>query len=254
MKDRRRDPRIPVVLETMLQRGEWQSHMSIDVSRRGIFVLRDEACPVTQLLKLKIKLPREEEWIRMLAKVSRQVPAFEALTGDGLPGVGLEFFCLTGEALAKWDRFVQEARRIHDSMPDLDGYAVYNALEMGVNADRTYAQRPISTSKKDNHTNLIFRAHTMNRLEKFLDEDLPTGRFDIRIPYRLAQNARVSLRIIHPNTYEEFSLPGIATQGEDKKGITVVFDAIDDAMSQGFREFVLSGEAPPEPMEDICLL
>ncbi len=251
MKERRRDPRVPLVLEAHLKRDQWQQHLTTDVSRRGVFVVRTGDCPVTQLIKLRVHLPGEETPVIMMAKVSRCVPLTRALEGDRLPGVGLEFFCLTGEALARWDRFIMKARKLHQQHPDADGYALAGLLETGGDPS-ILADTPAAPADRSSTTNLIFRAHTMERLESFLRYDLPSGQFDIRIPYHLPPRAPVNLRVIHPITREEFSLPGVAFDREEGEGVLVRFDDTAKSLVPLFKSFVRTGEPPENRSGILC--
>ncbi len=252
MKERRRDPRIPLVLDAHLKRDQWQHHLTTDVSRRGVFVVRTEECPVTQLVKLRVALPGEPSPVLMMAKVSRCVALGGALEGERLPGVGLEFFCLTGEALARWDRFIMKARKLHRQYPGADGYALAGILESGAESLAQPEQPPEPRGACCTTTNLIFRAHTLERLHDFLRHDLPAGQFDIKIPYHLTPNAPVNLRIIHPTTREEFSLPGRAFDREQGDGVLVRFDDAAMGLVALFKEFVRTGEPPDKRRQDAC--
>jgi len=204
------------------------------------------------LVKLKVTVPGEAEPVQMMAKVSRCVSLTTALEGERLPGVGLEFFCLSGEALARWDRFILKARKLYQDHPEADGYVMAGLLLSGVQPDPAPASPAESCSESKATTNLIFRAHTLERLEDFVRHELPAGQIDIKIPYRVGTNARVNLRVVHPGTREEFALPGTAVAREDGEGVLVRFDEAVTQMIGLFKEFVRTGEPPAERREWPC--
>ncbi|AKU98124.1 hypothetical protein AKJ09_04788 [Labilithrix luteola] len=76
----------------------------LDASFRGLFLQMEEAPPVRQLVKLRIRLPKAGGEARELVVHAVVVRVVDGQHGQ--PGVGLRFFALNGQDRSDWESFV----------------------------------------------------------------------------------------------------------------------------------------------------
>lgn len=265
-KDRRRYPRIPLALEVELKRKTWERHVADDVSRRGIYVRMAAPCPVAQLMQVRITLPGDTRPLDMMAKVARRMGLETALVDGRMPGIGLEFFCLSNDVIERWDRFVLAAAdRMYDT-PGVTSYELFRLLvrepirldgpaikaaiaQTEANAASNSAgasgakPMPSAAARKaqSNQSNLIYRAANAEKLEKFMKEELTNGLFPMKIPYRMEENVATTLRVIHPATQEEFLIPGRILAGAEKDAYNIHFDQKGPQVLKAFERFIATG-------------
>ena len=99
-QERRRDVRARINIPTFLvRRGAAEPLELRDASYRGLFLRMEEAPPVRQLVKLRVKLPTKE--LELHAVVVRVVEE-----PSGKRGVGVRFFALNGQDRADWESFI----------------------------------------------------------------------------------------------------------------------------------------------------
>jgi Tfp pilus assembly protein PilZ len=105
-QERRRFPRHDVALAVILQRKDGDvALLTRDISRHGAFVSTGEPAPLRQLVQLRFMLPNIGE-VDALCMVARSQGEASA---DG-PGMGVDFFSLSKDAKARWERFIAELR------------------------------------------------------------------------------------------------------------------------------------------------
>lgn len=245
MQERRRDSRIPVRLETMIKQGQWIRHISEDVSRRGIFLRSGAMLPEGQLIQIRVQVPRVEGPLKMMGKVARWVPVWPALCTGRLPGLGIEFFCVSNEALRHWEHFIQQAAALRGHQPNIDAFALRQVLESG-EFSQLLEPKPRRQEGQDDRSNLIFRARTLDRLKAFASEELSMGSFQLNIPYPMKERLEVNLRVIHPQTEEEYTLSGRIHQGGDNGSYLIKFDGPGTGVRSHFDAFVKNGIVGPE--------
>lgn len=245
MQERRKNARIPIKLEVELRRGIWETRLTEDISRRGLFIRMAGTCALRQLLQVRIRLPGETDRLEVMARVTRRESPWAALVGGKLPGVGLEFFCMDDASVARWDRFVSEATALEREAPQLDPFELGRRLAKG---DR----RPIipqvdqKTGKvpEQNVSNFIFRVQNLERLSRFMQQELNDGRFGLNLPYEVAPDSPARLRIIHPMSLEEFILQGSVQPNAGAERYVLCFDGQAAGLKDAFQQFISTGIAP----------
>ncbi len=244
--ERRRDNRLPVMLDIELRRGGWTTYSTEDVSRRGIFIRMATKCPVGQLLQMRLHLPGGDAPLEMMARVARRVSLDEALQGSRLPGVGLEFYCLSNRVVSDWEDFIRRVSRIAATLDHPSSCTVTRVLESTEEASAdslpAASKRQTAHNGQADRPNLIFRPYTMERMQRFLTNELLKNTFNLFLPYHIDNNSKVNLRVIHPRTDEEFVIEGFITQR--KKGDYFIdFVNTGESIAPRFRAFMSTGSA-----------
>lgn len=261
MRDRRKNQRVPAKLEIEMRRGLWEKFVTEDISRRGLFVRMASACALRQLIQIRVLLPGETVPLDMMARVTRRVPTWQALNEGRMPGVGLEFFCLDESVVAHWDQFIAEAGYVHESVPDMDAFSLGRELlrlraarpsgRLAEAAQRTYPGGPGGASSlmpphlaapRPAVSSFIYRAQNLERLERFMREELGDGNFALTLPYEVTLGAAANLRVIHPLSLEEFILPGILAAGPAPGRYLLRFTQTLSDVNDDFHAFIRTGQ------------
>jgi len=109
--EKRRDKRDRMELPALLVNGKREVPLvSGDVRFSGLFLRTDDAPPLRQLVRVKVKVPPANETIEFIAMAVFVVPA--GVEGR-VPGVGLRLFAVQPEVLKVWQRFVQWVAKTH---------------------------------------------------------------------------------------------------------------------------------------------
>jgi hypothetical protein len=101
---------IPVTISS--RQGD-MTLVSENVSYRGIFLRSDTPPPKMQIIRARIRLPTQTTEI-----VTHVVVVHVAGAGARVPGVGVCFFGLDGEARVQWERFIDFVRQVERSTTD----------------------------------------------------------------------------------------------------------------------------------------
>ena len=105
-RERRRFPRYDIEMPAILRKKVGDLHLvTADVSRHGAFLRTDQPAPVRQLVQVRFHLP-EHGAIDAMCMVARWLRPEDARG----PGMGLDFFALSKDAKAAWERFVADLR------------------------------------------------------------------------------------------------------------------------------------------------
>ncbi len=115
----RREARVDVRVPVTVYRGKKPLGLETsDVSFKGLFVCTEDPPPLRSLVKLRVALVgREFEAHAMAVHVVRPAPSEGA---SHHPGVGLQFWGLSGQDRLAWDDFVRglvHARRVSAARP-----------------------------------------------------------------------------------------------------------------------------------------
>lgn len=199
MREAERSIRIPLCLDIQVKRRLWEHHLTEDVSARGFFVRLVGHCALDQVLQVRILLPGNLMPLEVLARVVRRVTPWTALTERSAPGIGLEFFCVSTHVLTRWEELFRTVVVLSMGPPSPNGYTLFRKLSQEPPSRallEAVPVRPLTEKQIADRSNLIFRAHTLNRLEQFLDDELMTGQFKLRIPYRFQNGTPVTLRVV----------------------------------------------------------
>lgn len=245
MQERRKSLRIPIRLEIELRRGQWERHVTEDVSRRGLFVRLSGPCAVRQLMQIRIRLPGELGILDMMARVARRDEIWPALAVGRMPGLGLEFFHLDEAVVGRWDWFVEVMEKVGQATPNLDAWnfsRLVTRIAARLHAGELGANAPKSTRRKE--ASFIYRPGSPERLKAFQDEELHYGTFELNLTYEVDLSIPANLRVIHPSTLEEFILPGKLEKTLDNEVYLLRFDPITTFVRAQYAKFMQTGEAP----------
>ena len=104
----RREARVDVRVPVTVYRGKKPLELETsDVSFRGLFVCTNDPAPLRSLVKLRVALAGREFEAHAMA-VHVVLPAHGEGTPEGhQPGVGLQFWGLSGPDRSAWDDFVR---------------------------------------------------------------------------------------------------------------------------------------------------
>lgn len=102
----RREARVEVRVPLTVYRGKKPVHLeTFDVSFKGLFVCTNDPPALRSLVKLRVALVDREFEAHAMA-VHVMLPA-DARSGAHQPGVGLQFWGLSGQDRKAWDDFVR---------------------------------------------------------------------------------------------------------------------------------------------------
>jgi len=105
-EDKRREPRFPArIVARVVRRGDNVELMTNDVSFRGAFLRTDAPPALRQLVRVAFVMPGGE-LVSAHAMVVHVVPPG---SGDGIPGVGVQFWGPIQESKA-WEKYVYELK------------------------------------------------------------------------------------------------------------------------------------------------
>lgn len=214
-KAKRRDPRVEVQLAVRLQTavGE-QTHETKDISARGVFIVCDDPLPLRRLARFRTVLDDGAQ-LQMLGLVAHRINIADAADRGIAPGMGLQLYSL-GEAT-------------HDQ------WRVY--VDQCIEA--------IADEPSEAHDTPTVRIHLTDAkmLQRFVEVDLPTGEIFYRTPDPLHTNETLVCEIVHPETGKSFLYPGhvrstVQDGGRRHRGMTVVFDDLDEEQQAEFAYFL----------------
>lgn len=257
MKERRRNSRIPIKLELELRRGQWENYLTEDISQRGLFIRMAGPCALRQLLQVRVRLPGDPAPLEMMARVVRREAPWTSLQRAQLPGVGMEFFCLSEDVLRRWDGLIRSAQGLLDETPHLDAFSLSRQLALTLPSEQDEARReggppstlgaprPPSSRRKKTASGSVYilRAQNLERLERFVTEELTQGFFCLGLPYEIKTQEPASLRVIHPHTQEEFVLHGRLEHGSKDVRSELRFEGLDNTILRAFQSFIQTGQA-----------
>ena len=86
----------------------WERMVTVDVSRRGLFLRTENPIALARIAQMEIELPTGQT-LEAMGHVRRSVT--EVGESGIWPGMGIEFFVMSKDAQDAWDRFVIEQKR-----------------------------------------------------------------------------------------------------------------------------------------------
>ena len=214
--EQRRSRRFPRILPVEIIIGrETVSAETVDVSRHGLFIATEAEMAERQLVQLTIGLPSGP--LAATAVVSHR-----KATG-GHDGAGLQLFALSTASKTLWDEFVYSL--------DAAGLA------------------PTPSPVAPDTATFLIKLKNVNRLLEFYDRNVRAGAVYLTTPVLREQGAKIALNIIHPDSEEEFVLPGTVASVcmDSPKGMEIHLDRMPSADLAEFREFVTTGARPIPP-------
>jgi hypothetical protein len=104
-RDRRQSPRIVLDVRVDVKTGDWSQFASVtDLSDFGVFVLSNAPHPVGSMLRLRFKLPDDENVLEVDGEVrSTRLPG----SADGPAGMGIEFVVPSPSLVEKLGAYIK---------------------------------------------------------------------------------------------------------------------------------------------------
>lgn len=231
-----RDVRVPIRLPVALKdrRAEWPL-LTEDISRRGLFLRTDCPKPLRQLVQLRVTLLPAEDELDLLAVVVHSLGHAQAQLRGGAPGMGMQFYGLTGAVRDRWERYVRKLEELH------------RAQAPGLPWMRPAATPadPVRRQHQRYPAKFTVRLRDVNKLYEFLSRDISVGGVFLLAEEPLPVGDELVLLIVHPTTGEEFSVHGEVVRSVEEPpelaGMGVRFTNIDEDCVDRFRGFIESG-------------
>lgn len=106
----RREPRVELDLRVELETPRETRTLPIhDASYSGMFLKSQEVLPLRRLVRLTCQLPDgSNDSLRLLATIANQLTPEQASQVDRFPGMGLQLYPSTPDALDRWRSFIRE--------------------------------------------------------------------------------------------------------------------------------------------------
>lgn len=182
----RRDPRIPVEVPVRITaRGTTIDAVTADVSRRGLFIRTDWTPRCRQLIRLEVKLPGSERWLRLHAMASH------LCTAPGRHGFGASLYGVGDEVRAQWVAFIESVRfAVGGEAPEI----------VDAEPDRAAAGGFDAVLRVKPATEAVFR-----KMHARLCRD---GQLFVRAAARVPVGGEVLVEIVHPRSGQQVPLMG----------------------------------------------
>ena len=234
--ERRKYKRHPCALQVALQgAGKISELTTANVSHHGAFVITDSPPDQRSLIKLSFHVPGGE-----LVDVMAMVAHHTSLPGENgdLPGMGVDFFAMSGEARSRWEGFVSRL-----------------ATDPGFAAELAKPRKKVATQRRHMRRVACFLVQVKEKeaLDAFYTRDISLGGMFLTMPEPQAVRKFLELILVHPETSEEFHLTGqvmrIHEQGPvEEHGLAVKFDELPPSRLAALLTFVESGYNHLEPV------
>jgi len=252
-RERRRFDRIEASIPVVLKRGGAQVPLLTgDVSRHGAFIRTDAPCPERELVQLVFELPGTHA-LDVMCMVTRSIPPARA--GARGPGMGVAFFALSKEAKDLWDRWVLAATRrgrpVPDELPLVTGELVLPPPALALD---DVAPLPLRREHPRHQACFLVRLADRAALHELVTRDISEGGTFISTPLRKPPGEQVTLVLIHPETDDQFPIPGTVVRVDDglngARGLAVRFDPLDEETRARLEEFIDTGIETLEILDD----
>lgn len=252
-RDRRRFPRFAAQIGVVLRRRSGEERLTTaDVSRHGAFVRSASPAPLRQVVQLRFSLPGIGD-VDVMCMVARSLPAGQA---PG-PGFGVDFFALSKDSKARWERFVGElrARAAIDGLdvpPSPNGAVALPLRRAGGPAGGRAPPPPPPADDDapvpcDAHGSVfLLKLADRAALRAFVDDELERGGFFLKTSLVRELGDRIDVVLVHPDTDEEFHVDGTVvrrvTSGPlDERGLGIFFKALSPEGKRQLDAFVDGG-------------
>ena len=254
-RERRRFPRYDAAVPAIVRkRGGSSTLVAVDVSRHGAFLRAEgndtELPPVRQLLQLRFAPPGTplDVDLDVMCMVARTIPAGDP-SGRG-PGIGVDFFSLSKEAKAHWERFIaalkvqpMEIRPGGDVNPRVWIQPTRHTGDLPPAGEANRTQQPQREAGKG----VVFlRFATREAVEAFARTELPKGTLFLRTPLLKDVGENVEVVVVHPETDDEFRLEGtvvgrVVGSPADASGLHILLRAVTASTAQDLAAFAETG-------------
>lgn len=235
-REQRRDRRFRYRLPVTLVRGAQEvALLSDDVSFRGLFLRTDDPPPLRQLLQLRLRLPPENDELRVHAMaVFTVAPGTEGRT----PGVGVQLYALGDEARQRWERFVRWVAATH---PESDAARV---------RPKPSAPDPVHRRFPRVARTLTVRTPSVDDLQVLVTRDVSRGGKFLRTTADLPVGSELRLLVAHPRTGQTFAVDAIVRRRvegpPERAGIGVEFVGLDEKRREELASFAGLDESVPD--------
>lgn len=234
--ERRKYRRHACTLQVALQgAGKISELATANVSHHGAFIITDSPSDLRSLIKLSFHVPGGE-----LVDVMGMVAHHISVAGDAgeLPGMGVDFFAMSGEAKSRWEGFVSRL-----------------ATDPGFATEMAASRKKVATQRRHLRRVACFLVQVKEKeqLDAFHTRDISLGGMFLTMPEPQVVRKFLELILVHPETGEEFHLTGqvvrIHDQGpEEGHGLAVKFDELPSSREAALLTFVESGYNHLEPV------
>lgn len=235
-QERRKYTRYDCALQVALQgAGKVIELNTANVSHHGAFIITDSPPDLRSLVKLSFHVPGGE-----LVDIMAMVAHHTSLTTEEgeLPGMGVNFFAMSGAAKTQWETFVSRLR----SDPEFA-------------AEIAKPRKRVKTQRRHLRRVACFLVQMGEKaaLEAFHTRDISLGGMFLTMPEPAAVRKFLELILVHPETKEEFHLTGQVVRIHDEgpveeQGLAVKFDELPPAREAALLTFIESGYNHLEPV------
>jgi len=244
-ENRRRTDRQLVTMRVALRRrGELEWLQTLDVSRLGAFIRTDNARALRELLQLSFHLPNGLV-IEGMCMVTRSLPVGTPFPPG--PGMGVEFFSVEREQKTQWETFVRNAQILQDAqaltpVPLVLGTVIPQPPPLPPPAPPA----PVRRNQPRKAACFLLRMKDVSQLQKFYTRDISQGGCFINTPQVKPLGEDVEIVLIHPDTDEEFHIPGrvarcVAEGPEATHGMGINFVSMDQLRRVDLSLFIETG-------------
>ncbi len=199
-----------------------------DVSTDGIFMPTPLPIELRHMVRLDMDLPGEEKLVTSRAMVVHV--ARDEGTDVYTQGIGVQFFDMGTDERAAWDRFMEIVRQ--EAQGSDQGWDV-----------RIRPPRPRPERRQFGRFAAILqvRAENLGELVTMYTRDVSKGGMFLKTDLDLAVGDLLALQIVHPETFEIFSMRGMVRRCVDEGdtfGVGVQFVGMSDGKREEFWRFV----------------
>lgn len=216
---------LPVELE---ERGQSVRMVTADISRHGAFVLTDSPRRASELLRLRFDLG-DHGHIEVTAQVAWHVPASDdASTG---PGMGVDFFTLSGEAKERWDDFVEDLSLQDQAAPS---------------GDQDLTWQPVRRRHSRHRSCFLVRLREKEGLRAFYTRDIGAGGMFLSTPTPDDTEREVDVVLVHPQSEQEYPLTAQVvrvanSESSPERGVAIAFERLSTSEEVALLAFIETG-------------
>lgn len=225
---------LPVVMKGA--RGA-ENTLTANVSAHGLAVFTDTPLALRQYVELELKLPPDGQSISVTGVVTRIIGQLEDPAGLLHPGVAFDFYLFDQHGRSAWRAFLE---RLERGAPA----ALVTSAPPPPLASPALARSGSETV--DSGATFLIKPRDVGRLWSFFRGELGSGRVRIETPILKPIGTPVEVVVIHPETQEEWALPGkVSTASEHGRGrgpmLEITLGDVDENKRLAFRRFITSG-------------
>jgi type IV pilus assembly protein PilZ len=225
----RREKRFAYALPIRLSwRSERREATTKDVSVDGMFLPTPLPIELRHMVRLDMDLPGEE--VRVSSRAMVVHVARDEGTDQTTQGVGVQFFDMGTDEREAWDRFMEMVKR--EASGSDPGWDV-----------RIRPPRPRPERRQFGRFAAILqvKAENLGELVTMYTRDVSKGGMFLKTDLDLAVGDLLALQIVHPDTFEIFSMRGMVrriVQEGDSLGVGVQFVGMSETRREEFWRFV----------------